>query len=103
MRTRGWLLVGLLLTTVFVGTQSVADELIIHTLPAAPKPGEAMFVNGLSDAQVLARFGEPQQRLPAVGQPPISRWVYADFTVYFEYDRALHAVRHRGLPPALRD
>jgi len=31
----------------------------------------------------------------AVGDPPISRWEYADFTVYFEYDRVVHAVLKR--------
>jgi hypothetical protein len=27
-----------------------------------------------------------------VGDPPISRWVYDHFTVYFEYDKVLHSV-----------
>ena len=31
----------------------------------------------------------------AVGEPPISRWVYADFVVFFEYDRVIHAVIKR--------
>ena len=42
--------------------------------------------------QVLQRFGEPQQRLGPVGEPPISHWVYPDFVVYYEYDRVIHAV-----------
>jgi hypothetical protein len=41
-------------------------------------------------------FGEPQKRTPAVGEPPITRWIYKDFTVYFEYDRVIHAVKHRS-------
>jgi len=47
---------------------------------------------GTSQAGVAARFGEPKQRMAAVGQPPISRWVYDQFTVYFEGDRVIHAV-----------
>jgi hypothetical protein len=41
-------------------------------------------------------FGEPQKQAPAVGDPPITRWIYQDFTVYFEYDRVIHAVKHRS-------
>ena len=42
--------------------------------------------------ELLQRFGEPQQRLGPVGEPPISHWVYPDFVVYYEYDRVIHAV-----------
>jgi len=42
--------------------------------------------------QVVARFGEPAQRLAAVGEPPITRWVYPEYTVYFEDDRVLTSV-----------
>jgi hypothetical protein len=32
----------------------------------------------------------------AVEQPPITRWDYPAFSVYFEHDRVIHAVaRHR--------
>ncbi len=50
---------------------------------------------GMSMDQVRARFGEPQTVVPAVGKPPITRWVYPDFTVYFEYDKVIHAVVNR--------
>jgi len=50
---------------------------------------------GMSMDQVRARFGEPQTVMPAVGDPPITRWVYPDFTVYFEYDKVIHAVVNR--------
>ena len=51
--------------------------------------------HGTSMDSVLRRFGEPGSRLPAVGQPPITRWNYADFTVYFEYQHVIHSVVHR--------
>lgn len=41
-----------------------------------------------------------------MGQPPISRWSYPDFTVYFENDLVLHSVRDdrpRPAPPATDD
>lgn len=47
---------------------------------------------GMTQASVEARFGSPVQKVAAVGDPPISRWVYPGFTVYFEYDRVIHAV-----------
>ncbi|MFP1682968.1 hypothetical protein ACLD0W_10670 [Alloalcanivorax sp. C16-1] len=48
---------------------------------------------GMSQAQVLQHYGEPQSRRAPVGQPPISRWYYPGFTVYFENDKVLHSVR----------
>ncbi len=52
--------------------------------------------NGQNKAKVESTFGQPLQRVAAVGEPPISKWVYSDFTVYFEHDIVLHAVRHRS-------
>ena len=31
-----------------------------------------------------------------MGQPPITRWNYDQWSVYFEYDRVLYAVLHKG-------
>lgn len=47
---------------------------------------------GASQASVAAHYGEPRERFAAVGQPPITRWVYDTFTVYFEGDHVIHAV-----------
>ncbi|MCH8542757.1 MAG: hypothetical protein LAT61_04210 [Alcanivorax sp.] len=54
----------------------------------------------MTKTQVERNFGRPEQTRPAVGQPPISRWVYGDFTVYFEGDYTLHAVSHHAPKPA---
>ncbi|HVS24075.1 MAG TPA: hypothetical protein VMU03_10165 [Gammaproteobacteria bacterium] len=48
--------------------------------------------SGMTMASVEKTYGEPTQKHAAVGQPPITRWDYAGFSVYFEYDRVLHAV-----------
>ena len=55
---------------------------------------------GISMDQVLARYGEPAERIAAVGgdrpqHPPITRWVYGDFTVYFEHDKVIDSVANR--------
>lgn len=47
---------------------------------------------GMSQASVSAKYGEPEEKRAAVGEPPISQWVYDDFIVYFEYDKVIHAV-----------
>lgn len=48
---------------------------------------------GESQSSVLSRFGEPEQRRAPVGQPPITRWDYADFSVYFEYQTVINSVK----------
>ncbi len=47
---------------------------------------------GMTMHAVEAKFGAPQERHPAVGEPPISRWDYPGFSVFFEKDRVIHAV-----------
>jgi hypothetical protein len=47
---------------------------------------------GASMAAVEAKFGAPQARHDAVGAPPITRWDYAAFSVFFEKDRVIDAV-----------
>ena len=54
---------------------------------AADGPGR-----GMSKAQVRQQFGKPARVQAPVGNPPIGRWHYPDFTVYFENDIVLHSV-----------
>ncbi|MCW8841678.1 MAG: hypothetical protein OQL05_10290 [Gammaproteobacteria bacterium] len=54
-----------------------------------------MPVKGMSKAQVEQVFGKPRQILAPIGDPPISRWVYESYTVYFEYSHVIHSVAHR--------
>lgn len=68
------------------------------TAPAAQAQA-GIPMRGLSMAQVEKRFGAPADRMAAIGQPPITRWVYPSFVVYFEYNIVIHAV---GTPAAAR-
>lgn len=52
-------------------------------------------VRGASMDDVRAGWGEPAEIVSAVGEPPISRWHYPEFTVYFEHQRVLHAAKRR--------
>ena len=50
---------------------------------------------GMTQARVEQRYGAPQRVDDAVGDPPISKWHYEKFVVYFEYDKVIHAVLKR--------
>jgi hypothetical protein len=43
-------------------------------------------------ATVERRWGEPVSRSAAVGRPPLTRWEYPGFVVFFEYRHVVHAV-----------
>jgi len=47
---------------------------------------------GMTMSAVEARFGAPREKHGAVGKPPITRWDYAGFAVFFERERVIHAV-----------
>ena len=47
---------------------------------------------GMSMEMVQNRFGEATDKFSAVGEPPITKWVYKTFTVYFESEFVIHAV-----------
>jgi hypothetical protein len=47
---------------------------------------------GMTMAAVEARFGSPRERHETVGTPPITRWDYEHFSVFFEKDRVIDAV-----------
>jgi hypothetical protein len=65
------------------------------TNPPAASVTVATPGRGQSMAQVEQQFGAPAERFAPVGQPPITRWVYADKIVYFEYNHVVHAVTLR--------
>jgi len=80
------------------GTAARADELQL-TAPAQSSVNHPS--RGMSMQKVEAAFGAPTTRVPAVGggnprQPPITRWEYPGFTVYFENDIVVHSVIAAG-------
>lgn len=60
-----------------------------NTTPAAPVNAPA---RGITMNKVEAQFGTPTERHPAVGNPPITRWDYPGFSVFFERDHVIHSV-----------
>lgn len=71
-------------------TISVGDAVAVRE-SAVERPGR-----GQTMSAVQARFGEPASRHAAVGEPPITRWDYAAFSVFFEHDKVIHAVANRS-------
>jgi len=60
--------------------------------PVAPMPPIETPAPGSTMDTVRAKFGAPSSEEAPVGQPPISRWEYPGYIVYFEYDKVLHTV-----------
>ena len=52
-----------------------------------PVPKRGMTMN-----EVEKRFGAPREKIPPVGKPPITRWEYPGYTVYFEYHYVIDSV-----------
>lgn len=73
---------------------AVADVLLIDEVRQSGKM--QLPTNGITKADTEAKFGAPNRKISAVGEPPISRWEYDTFNVYFEYDLVLFSVLNPG-------
>ena len=71
-----------------------ADVLLIEEVRQAERM--ELPLNGMKQAEVRERFGAPAQSNSPVGDPPITRWDYDGWSVYFEYDLVLFTVLHKG-------
>lgn len=45
----------------------------------------------MNQEDVREKWGDPRETHGPVGDPPITRWDYREFSVYFEHDKVLHA------------
>jgi hypothetical protein len=89
------------LAALLFASASYADTLLIdgvdmdrQTANLRPQPGMTM-------TAVESTYGAPADRRGPVGgdvvqHPPITRWDYPAFSVYFEHDRVIHAVARRN-------
>ncbi len=69
--------------------------------PETARPA-GMPARGSTMDQVKKAYGPPLQIIGPSGEvtkthPPITRWVYKDYIVYFENDRVIHSARPRSL------
>jgi hypothetical protein len=82
----------LLLAAVLVGGVASAETIAIDNGIAVKESDVATPARGMTMDQVATKFGTPVTKVPAVGTPPISRWEYPGFVVYFESDHVIHSV-----------
>jgi len=73
---------------------AAAETVVVDGQVQIEQSSVAHPTRGATMHQVEARFGQPQKRYPTVGKPPITRWDYPSFSVFFEYNRVVHAVVH---------
>ena len=89
------LIVPVMLSALFgLPTLASADTLSIINQPANSAEGVQRPGRGLTQQQVESSFGSPLEKIDAVGEPPISRWVYDKYTVYFEHEYVIHSAVH---------
>ena len=68
---------------------SIADP--NYQTPNSPA-GIVRPVNGMSMTQVEQQFGQPDDIVPPIGDPPITRWIYSNFNVFFEYSTVIQSI-----------
>jgi hypothetical protein len=78
---------------------AAADTLLIQRVQAASKV--VLPKRGMSMAAVEASFGVPPHKFAAVGggstrTPPITRWEYPEFSVYFENEHVVNSVLNKA-------
>ena len=91
------ILCGIAVTGAAVAETIVVDDQVMvkQTSVATPK-------RGLTMSQVEAKFGAPVEKHAAVSspgtahQPPITRWDYTGFSVFFEHDKVIDTVATSG-------
>jgi hypothetical protein len=82
------LLLAAVLASGLAGAETIAVDSGIAVKPSdLPTP-----TRGMTMDQVANKFGAPAAKVPAVGTPPISRWEYPGFIVYFEHEHVIHSV-----------
>ena len=69
----------------------VVDDKVVVRESTVSRPARGMHMSAVEQ-----QFGAPVTRHETVGQPPITRWDYNGFSVFFERDIVIHAVATRG-------
>ena len=82
----------LLLAAVLAGGVAQAETIAVDNGIAVKESDVATPKRGMTMNQVATKYGSPVTKVPAVGKPPISRWEYPGFVVYFEFEHVIHSV-----------
>jgi hypothetical protein len=82
----------LLLAAVLASGLAAAETIAVDNGIAVKQSDVATPARGMTMDQVATKFGAPASKVAAVGKPPIARWEYPAFVVYFEADHVIHSV-----------
>src|SRR6185437_3992181 len=82
----------LVLAAALLSGFAAAETIAVDNGIAVKQSDVATPTRGMTMNQVATKFGAPVTKVPAVGKPPISRWEYPGFVVYFEADHVIHSV-----------
>lgn len=80
------------LASMTVGHAALADEVALPNGSTEATAAPSTPARGVTMNKVQAQFGAPTERHAAIGNPPITRWDYPGFSVFFEHDHVIHAV-----------
>ena len=103
MNTRLLVSIGVLVSAAasFHAAPAKADTLLVERV----QQERSMNVprRGMSMAQVERTYGAPSDKMPTAGgdaplHPPINRWVYPNYIVYFERNHVINSVAQRATP-----
>jgi len=83
----------LVLSIALLGSNPLAaDVLLMEGIQSAPAIDVPR--NGITMAKVRQQYGNPVTEYQAVGDPPITRWDYDSYSVFFEHELVIHSVIH---------
>ena len=87
----------LLVFALTVGSAAArADTLLIDGIAVDQQSATSRPKSGMIDGERRSRpTARPRQKHGAVGEPPITRWDYPGFSVYFEHETVIHSVARR--------
>jgi hypothetical protein len=87
--------------TMLAGSRAFAETIVVNDKVQVRESNIPRPMRGMRMAEVERQFGAPTTKHPAVGRceqerscrtPPITRWDYAAFSVFFERDIVLDSV-----------
>jgi hypothetical protein len=84
-----------LLVATFMFSNSLQAEEVKVPVGSQGEASISVPDSGMSKQAVQDKFGAPTAMNGPVGEPPISVWKYNGYSVYFEYDRVIHTVKHK--------
>ncbi len=85
-----------LLASLGAASAAMAETVVVNDQVEVRESAVEKPKRGTTMSEVEAKFGAPATRHEAVGTPPITRWDYPGFSVFFERDRVIDSVATSG-------